>query len=624
MSYTFTDVVDVLRSNNGNGLVYLEGLDSERREKWRVHVPEAIGTYSCDDSGHDTVLQYINTDDLEQSGLGSNNGDCVIKVVQAGPVYEGYFSGNFSGEQPRRVVSNGYFKATIENSSGGETGGETGGGGVAGELDNPVYDSLNGKNGAYLKFAGSNYRYLLDYASVYTTLGGVRQLRFNVDTRNNIDTTEYEGVVPAAMYLNIPHVLGEQICDDQLQMVLSMNAVTGAPANRGDYTASDCRLRTDYVSELGGIQGVILAAKLEKDDYAIQLENVPFRVYDHEGVPGTLDGDLPRDYFGSIELADNPSYELGSDQHFLLDNPVGLGGTSPDDGTPPFTGNASDIISLHAGTQPQGGFAGDATYHCGTEYRNRAGAMHMWVKVGTYLLEQRYTSDDAGGECEIVTVSRGGKFYDASYTATLFAQENLLEGDDRRLEISGKFRNYAVVLTRPDNDSGDEGELAPDEVGMTMRVEDGSGHWQTGDRFKFIYDPFDQLYSYESSYSQYGYRTLDRRKGLKLDVINMPRAVGVYNCADVNSADNRAVQVNLQAIGALYQTTQYDRDAKAELTLDGAACQVEILTDDNGYVTGTYTATALIIDGEQIMPSGDNVVRISGSFRRKLEPVPKS
>ena len=131
-------------------------------------------------------------------------------------------------------------------------------------------------------------------------------------------------------------------------------------------------------------------------------------------------------------------------------------------------------------------------------------------------------------------------------------------------------------------------------------------------------------YGYETAYNQYGHRTLDRRKGLQLDVINMPREVGVYNCADVNSADNRAVQVNLQAIGALYQTTQYDRDAKAVLTLDGAACRVEILSDDNGYVTGTYTATALIIDGEQIMPGGDNVVRISGSFRRKMEPQPES
>ena len=59
-------------------------------------------------------------------------------------------------------------------------------------------------------------------------------------------------------------------------------------------------------------------------------------------------------------------------------------------------------------------------------------------------------------------------------------------------------------------------------------------------------------------------------------------------------------------------------------TENGIVTRVEILTDDNGYVTGTYKATALIIDGEQIMPGGDNVVRISGSFRRKLEPVPKS
>ena len=235
------------------------------------------------------------------------------------------------------------------------------------------------------------------------------------------------------------------------------------------------------------------------------------------------------------------------------------------------------------------------------------------------MLEQRYTTAEAGGACEIVTVSRGGKFYDATYTATLYALDGLLAGDDRLLQIEGSFRNYAVVLTRPEAEDGDEGGLEPGEVGITMQIEDGSGHWQTGDRFKFLYDAHDLLYSYEPSYNQYGYRTLDRSKRLALDVINTPRDIGVYECATINAADSRAVQVNLQAIGARYQTTQYSRDAKAELTLPGAACQIEILTNDNGYVTGNYSATALILDGEQMMPGGDNVVRISGEFRRKLE-----
>lgn len=69
---------------------------------------------------------------------------------------------------------------------------------------------------------------------------------------------------------------------------------------------------------------------------------------------------------------------------------------------------------------------------------------------------------------------------------------------------------------------------------------------------------------------------------------------------------------------AKYETTSLDTILRKTILTPGAACQIEIISDD-GVVNGTYSATAVVEGGEQIMLGGDNTVRVSGTFRRKVE-----
>ncbi|MFT6594025.1 MAG: hypothetical protein ACJAU3_002097, partial [Zhongshania sp.] len=339
-----------------------------------------------------------------------------------------------------------------------------------------------------------------------------------------------------------------------------------------------------------------------------ELVNTPFRIYHHVGTAGALTGELPLEKFGSIEIGDGGTFEMGSNQYFLLENRMGLGGTSPDDGSPAFTGNASDIISLNSSAA----LVGDKNYDCKT-----AGPQ-LSIKVGTYRQEMVYSTAQPAGSCTITTVARGGKFYEGSYSATMISLDNRLEEDLRTLSVTGKFRNYVVRLNRPEGGVDDEGALTAEEVGVTLQINDGSPDWQTGDRFKFLEDQFDRISTFDTSYGI----SMDRGERVMkygVEVLNAPRAVGVYDCASINPSDNRIVNVAVNAVGVKYETTTYDTVLRKTILTPGAACQIEIISDDDGFVNGTYTATAVVVGGEQIMPGGDNTVRVSGTFRRKVE-----
>ena len=606
VTHTYTETISVLANNSENTQVYIEGRDSSALNKWRVIIPRAVGTYHCDDSGNETVLQNIMG---TNAGAGSNDGSCIIKVLQAGPIYEGYFTGQLYGRvgSPLRAVSNGYFYATADagNPDDGGSGGSTDGG-VSGDLNNAVYDSLNSRNGATINFVGSAESYNLGFGEIGRAYG-LRGLNFYIDDTRDFNTTLVQDAYPTYLEIDISTPdLGEQDCSDDLKIRLQMKG----GANSGNYAASACKIRLDYASDIGGLQGVILSATLNRESKpSFELVNTPFRIYHHVGNLGELSGELPLDKFGSIEIADGGTFELGANQHFLLDSRIGLGGTSPDDGTPAFTGNASDVISLNSSIS----LAADKTYTCST------GALS--IKVGTYLLETVYSTAQTGGTCNITTVGRGGKFYDASYSATLKSTDGRLEESLRTLSVSGKFRNYAIRLNRPEGGVDDEGDFTAEESGLTLQIVDGSPDWQTGDRFKFLDDEFDQVYNFEKSYNFNMVRG-ERSIYHGIDIINIPRAVGVYDCANINTNEsNRTLNIVLNAVGLKYETTVYNSAEKKVVTLPGAACQVEVISEDNGFVNGTYTATAIVVGGEQIMPGGDNTVRVSGRFRRKLEPT---
>ncbi|MBW2940991.1 hypothetical protein [Zhongshania aquimaris] len=607
VTFTYTDTVTIVADADQ---AYIEGRDSSALNKWRVIIPNEVGTYSCDDSSDEVVLQLLTG---PSSGGGSGDGSCRIKVVQAGPIYEGYYTGQLAAGAGTalRAVTNGYFYATQTIfGGGGDGGGDTGGdigGGVSGDLGHPVYDSLNGRNGATINIVGGTESYNLGFGEI-ARAAGLRGLEFTVDIRN-FNTAPTQGIYPVRLSVNITDpVLGEQDCGEGLTIGVFMSSQTGSDRS-GNYAASSCKIRLDYASDIGGLQAVILSAKMDRDaSTSFEMINTPFRIYRHVGTAGELTGDLPLDKFGSIEIGDGGTFELGDNQYFLLDNRVGLGGASPDDGTPAFTGNASDIISLKAGEQ----YVGDMTYNCSSK--------PLSIKVGTYLLETVYTTSVTGGSCDITTVGRGGKFYDATYSATMKSNDGGLEEDLRTLSVTGKFRNYAIRLNRPEGGVDDEGALGSEEVGVTLQIDDGSPDWQTGDRFKFLEDQFDSISTFDTSYGI----SMDRGERIikfGVDVLNAPREVGVYDCASINPSNNRIVNVTVNAVGVKYETTTYDTVLRKTILTPGAACQIEIVSDDDGFVNGTYTATAVVVGGEQIMPGGDNTVRVSGSFRRKLQPA---
>lgn len=614
VTYTYTDSVNVLPNNTDKTQFYIEGRDASALSKWRVVIPNAAGTYNCDDSGDDTVLQHLNQGGLAaNSGAGSNDGDCIVKVLQVGSVYEGYFIGNLYGAvgTPLKPVTNGYFYATSEvvdtGDGSGNTGGGTGDGGVSGDLNNAVYDSLNGRNGATVNFVGSGEAYNLEYAKVGSGFG-LRGLDFYIENTINANTTLFQGAFPTYLEVDITTpALGEQDCSDELKVRLRMG---GGPGS-GSYSASECKMRLDYASDIGGLQGVILSATMSSTSDTsptYELVNTPFRIYHHVGTAGALTGDLPLENFGSIEIGDGGTFEMGSNQYFLLENRMGLGGTSPDDGTPAFSGNASDIISLKASAA----LVGDKSYDCKTT------GPQLSIKVGTYQLETVYSTAPSGGSCTISTEARGEKYYEGSYSATMISVDNRLEEDLRTLSVTGKFRNYVVRLNRPEGGVDDEGALSSEEVGVTLQINDGSPDWQTGDRFKFLADQFDRVSAFETSY-EISMERGERVMKYGVDVRNAPRAVGVYDCASINPDNSRSVNVVVNAVGVKYETTTYDSVLRKTILVPGAACQVEIINDDDGFVNGSYTATAVVVGGEQIMPGGDNTVRVSGTFRRKVE-----
>lgn len=74
-------------------------------QRWRLFAPKQVGISACSDAGDNTLLQFID---------GSNprdTEDCMIKVVQAGPIYEGYFTGTVlaSDGVTLEQITDGYF-----------------------------------------------------------------------------------------------------------------------------------------------------------------------------------------------------------------------------------------------------------------------------------------------------------------------------------------------------------------------------------------------------------------------------------------------------------------------------------------------------------------------------------
>lgn len=110
VEYTSPD--DIVLMDNGNTF-YLQATGPS--SQWRLTVTKAAGTYECADdaSAADAVkLQHLQGAGTgPDAGVGSQDGQCTIKVIQAGPIVEGYFTGSLIANDnvTQLPVTDGYF-----------------------------------------------------------------------------------------------------------------------------------------------------------------------------------------------------------------------------------------------------------------------------------------------------------------------------------------------------------------------------------------------------------------------------------------------------------------------------------------------------------------------------------
>lgn len=112
-AFTYASDVLIFPDNSGGNTVRLDALaEGDATSRWRLFFPNAVGNYACAETAEGTVLQHIHQGGFGPAGgSATGKGSCQIKVVQAGPIYEGYFVGVLEDgvNDPLLVVSDGYF-----------------------------------------------------------------------------------------------------------------------------------------------------------------------------------------------------------------------------------------------------------------------------------------------------------------------------------------------------------------------------------------------------------------------------------------------------------------------------------------------------------------------------------
>ena len=108
----YTDPDDITFTSFNDGRFFLQASGSN--STWRIQVTEAVGTYACSDSAQDAspiTLQHLTGAGTgPNTGDGARDGDCTIKVTQAGPIYEGFFTGTLLSNQDTPLpLTDGYF-----------------------------------------------------------------------------------------------------------------------------------------------------------------------------------------------------------------------------------------------------------------------------------------------------------------------------------------------------------------------------------------------------------------------------------------------------------------------------------------------------------------------------------
>ncbi|MFN3713547.1 MAG: hypothetical protein ACK4SX_07810 [Alcanivoracaceae bacterium] len=479
------------------------------------------------------------------------------------------------------------------------------------------YDLLQGRNGIALRPNGSGHVFLLQGANEYAGISSLRRnFRFGPWTNWPVydQVNLFNGSVVSTTYISVKHSPGSYVCGGDDNSIFSVQLSGSAPWH-GTFTASTCNIVVEHGSRLGGFMGYVASATLSNGSESFTVENAPFRLYQHVGISGEPPA-LGANGYASLYIEEPGVFEFPGGQHFILDNnPVSAGyGISPDDGTVPFTGNASDVITLNNITSIASGTSACNTGSAGN------------LSTGRYLGELPYVANVTGGSCSRTSAGSAGGFNWSTYTATLIASggntDATIAESARTVTIRGEVRNFMLNPVVARND-GDEGALEEADTGITVSIDEGNIHFPEEQRFRFLNsgvlgDNTTAFASYQWPEGQMvdagGTRT---NKGTSIGIAlnQLPVEPGVYICNDTETSPPRVLLDSSQ--GVIYSTTTA---SFLKTMAVGASCSITIDTV-TPMLTGSYTATVVGPAGTStIMPDGDAIISISGSFRLPAAP----
>lgn len=489
-----------------------------------------------------------------------------------------------------------------DDGGGDDGGGDDGGGDDGGDGIN--YSALNDRNGFAVRLNGTGGTVLLEGAENSAASGSKRTFRFGYQTDwPYYDTVNlFNGSFVFSARLQVEQAPGLYTCasGDVGDLRISLANADSSSPWRGEFTATACEVEVEYGTARGGIAGQVRSATLSNvaGTHSFTLANAPFRVYQHRGTAGEPPA-LGANGYASLYIEEPGVFEFPGDQHFILDNaPTAMYGTSPDDGTIPFTGNASDRITL------RNLVAGSTA--CPT---------NVALTAGRYLQELFYRNNVAGASCTRTLGGSAGSYSWGTYSATLIASTGDtnagLTEEQRTVRIRGEIRNFMLNPLNAGND-GDEGALG-DGNGVDMTVSDGVVHFPTNHRYRFEADGIRvQLQAYtwdiQPLYDIFAERTV-KAATWGVNLRRVPQEVGTFACNSIANGYPRVVLSSGQNVA--YSTTTANNTTPAV----GASCSITV-NSVTPEITGTYTATLIGHDGTAtILPGGDNSATISGSFR---------
>lgn len=510
------------------------------------------------------------------------------------------------------VVGSGSDAATLDGMP------STGGGGGGDPTDEAILALLNGRNGHLFNLSGSAHSWKLEDAQVERfSPSGMRTLEFGQQFFGSPqDTTPFNNTVPVYSEVEVTRSEGEQTCSSGNARV-QVNLATTVASNpwHGTYESTDCVVRVLRMTERGAAEGIVVSATLSNGTQTLTLANSPFRVYMHPGSAGNATP-ITNDEFMTMNIVSSGAPEFTAGTHFRLDRPSGnVVGSSFAYGVDPEDGSASENSGEIKWIVQNAFFSGNGPFNCGTIY-TASSRLNMRVWLGTYQAEKSFATPFTSG-CTITIDSRSGNFYQASYTGTLTTSDTTIPTEELTIQVAGQFRNYMVREIRS---NGDEGTLATDELGATLRVDNSSGHFRQDDRFK-LPDRGPVYVSLASTALDFGFdREYAVDANVEVRMRNLPKATGQYLCGTAyNGSQSQNPEMRVETGQQMTYFTSFFQSG-AYVLHPGANCTINVTEFSGTHIAGDYTATLVVPNGgDLVMPNGDNVITVSGTFREALE-----